>query len=274
MGAQRAMREHPLRAWLSARPRLRRDEVHVILVRLPPPGSVRGIPSVLDAEERRRTRRLAFATDRHRFAWSHAVLRAVLGRYLGRSAAAVRFAARAERVERPTLPPGARLRLGFSLSHAGDFAAVAVMRGATVGADVETPRPRLDPLAIARAYFAPSEIAALEACAPAARASMFLGLWTAKEAVLKALGTGLSGSLAEVELRLGDDGRPARVARAPGAVEVWAPAPIDAGVATLAVAAPRAIRRARFWLGAAPSLLLGGGHWLSSGPRSPAQGVS
>lgn len=273
MGGQRAIRKLPLRAWLSARPRLRRDEVHVILVRLPRPGSARGVPSFLDADERRRTRRLAFAADRHRFAWSHAVLRLVLARYLGRSAAAVRFAGRAEPVERPTLPPGARLRLGFSLSHAGDFAAVAVMRGATVGVDVETPRPRLDPSAVARAYFAPAEVAALDACTPAARASMFLRFWTAKEAVLKALGTGLAGSLAEVEIRLDDDGRPKRIALGPGAVKVWAPAPIDGGAAMLAVAAPRAIPRVRFWLGAAPSLLLDGGHWLSSAPRSPAQGA-
>jgi len=173
------------------------------------------------------------------------VLRAVLGRYLGRPAAAVQFTRRTDPNARPGLPPGARLRLDFSLSHAGDFAAVAVTRGIRVGVDVETPRPRLDPIAVARAHFAPSETAALEACAQARQAALFLRLWTAKEAVLKALGTGLAGSLSQTAFHLDRDGRPRL--RMQSALALWMPAQV--GGATLALAAPRSVRRVRFWSG-------------------------
>lgn len=82
---------------------------------------------------------------------------------------------------KPSLPQGPQ----FSLSHAGNLAALAVS-DAPVGVDVEMPRPVKD--SVAKRYFQPEELAWMEAD-PLNR---FFFLWTRKEAVLKCCGRGLS----------------------------------------------------------------------------------
>jgi len=90
---------------------------------------------------------------------------------------------------RPALRSG---ELQFNLSHSQGLAAVAVSAVHAVGVDVERPRPRLDPLRFAERFLAPAEAAALTALPAAERPEALVQLWTAKEAYLKALGTGLT----------------------------------------------------------------------------------
>jgi len=99
--------------------------------------------------------------------------------------------------------------LGFSWSHSADTAVLAVGRGPSgfeLGVDVEKRRPRGRALELARRFFAPDEAAMLETLDDAERLSIFLTLWTAKEAVLKAHGGGLSYGLHRVAFHL-DAGR-------------------------------------------------------------------
>jgi len=77
----------------------------------------------------------------------------------------------------------------FNLSHAGRWVVCLAARGARVGVDVEELRPvepGIYPLCLDRA-----EQEALSARPPAERLATFFAVWTAKEARLKALGTGL-----------------------------------------------------------------------------------
>jgi len=98
--------------------------------------------------------------------------------------------------------------LGFNWSHSGDVALLAVGRGPAgfeVGVDVETVRPRARALELSRRFFAPDETTALENLPDDdARLSGFLALWTAKEAVLKGHGGGLSYGLHRVSFSLND----------------------------------------------------------------------
>src|SRR3546814_6405959 len=64
------------------------------------------------------------------------------------------------------------------------------------GIDLERQRPRARALEIAERYFSADEAAALAALPAADRSVAFLELWTAKEAVLKALGRGQNGRAA------------------------------------------------------------------------------
>ena len=250
----------PLRRWLGTQSRLRRGEVHVILVRLPPPGRCPGIPPVLDAEERRRRRRFVFAPDRDRFALSHAVLRFVLGRYLGRRAATVQFARRADPQERPSLLPGARLRLRFSLSHAREFAAVAVACAGPIGIDVETAGRSLDSLAIAERHFAVAEAAEIARKDGKARELGFLDLWTAKEAILKALGVGLAHPLSDVVIGVDPRGWP-RLRQIKGGnfthrrFALYSLHPRSPVSASLSVAVAAGSRRVVFWAGDAVQIV-------------------
>lgn len=80
-------------------------------------------------------------------------------------------------------------------SHSGAALLVACGAGLRVGVDLETLRPRANAMALARRYFAPTESAWLATREPDARATDFLRLWCAKEAVLKAHGRGLAFGL-------------------------------------------------------------------------------
>lgn len=98
--------------------------------------------------------------------------------------------------------------IGFNWSHSGDIALLAVGRGAPgfeLGIDVETVRPRPRALELSRRFFAPDETDALAARDGDERLAGFIRLWTAKEAVLKAHGGGLSYGLHRASFRLDDD---------------------------------------------------------------------
>jgi 4'-phosphopantetheinyl transferase len=122
-----------------------------------------------------------------------APLRAVLAAYLGIAAAQV--ALTDGEYGRPGLAAGLDPSLGFNWSHSGAHALVAVGRHVTPGIDLECLRPRARALEIAERYFSAEEAAALAALPEAERSAAFLELWTAKEAVVKALGRGLAFGL-------------------------------------------------------------------------------
>jgi 4'-phosphopantetheinyl transferase len=101
---------------------------------------------------------------------------------------------------RPTLAMAHDPALGFNWSHSGDQALIAVGRRVVPGIDIERLRPRPRALEIARRYFSADEAAALAALPAADREAGFLEMWTAKEAVLKALGRGLAFGLDRLSL--------------------------------------------------------------------------
>ncbi|MEU7586625.1 4'-phosphopantetheinyl transferase superfamily protein [Micromonospora sp. NPDC049230] len=82
------------------------------------------------------------------------------------------------------------VELAVSVSRTAGLVAVAARPAGPVGVDVERIRP-LPALALARRWFPPAELARLGDRPEAGRAAEFLRLWTAKEAVGKALGRGL-----------------------------------------------------------------------------------
>ena len=103
---------------------------------------------------------------------------------------------------RPQLAPAQAGGLDFNWSHSGGCALVALGRGVAPGIDVERRRPRPRALELARRYFDPAETAWLAAQPVGQRDDAFLALWTAKEAVLKALGRGLAFGLHRLEIDL------------------------------------------------------------------------
>jgi 4'-phosphopantetheinyl transferase len=93
------------------------------------------------------------------------------------------------------MPDRRRASLHFNLAHSGELALVAVAEGCEVGVDVERLRPVRHCDEIAERYFSTGERDAVGAAEPALRSAAFLRCWTAKEAVLKAIGTGLGHPL-------------------------------------------------------------------------------
>lgn len=118
---------------------------------------------------------------------------AMLAIYLGLPAARVQLEESAH--GRPLLAATHRDAFGFNWTHSSDQALIAIGKGIAPGIDLERLRPHPRALLIARRYFSPDETAALEALPEAQRDRAFLELWTAKEAVLKALGRGIAFGL-------------------------------------------------------------------------------
>lgn len=161
-------------------------EIHVWIARTDT-AAIESLSRVLTDEERARVARFRFDADRARAIVARGALRMLLGQYLQRDPSVLRFVSGPN--GKPALPDGA---LEFNVSHAGDFAAIAVAAGTPVGIDVELEKPMSDLRLIAARFFAPAEAEAILR-APAAEApALFFATWAAKEAVAKAAGGGLS----------------------------------------------------------------------------------
>lgn len=156
------------------------------------------LEAMLEPWERERLERFAFPWLRTRYAVAHAALRTVAGRCLGRSPTALRWTLGAH--GKPGLP-GTGLEL--NLSHAGDWGLIAVSDRHPLGVDIEAVAPvRASPEMI-RAVTSTAERAAFAALPAREHAVAFFRLWVRKEAVIKALGTGLSRPLDTIDVPLG-----------------------------------------------------------------------
>lgn len=161
----------------------------------------------LSAEERSRRDRLHFEADRRDFTVAHDLLRRALSHYKEIPPADWRFAT--GDYGKPSIEgidPQMGL-LSFSLSHTRGCVACAIASSAWVGVDVErTDRsPRNNELA--DRYFSKTEAAWLCQCSDEIYGVRFAELWTLKEAYLKAIGVGLSGSLDSISFRFDEDGK-------------------------------------------------------------------
>ncbi len=86
---------------------------------------------------------------------------------------------------------GAALALDFNLSHSGDWLACAVTTGTPVGVDLEHCHSGRATMKVARRFFRPEEVVALQDCCEAQQRDRFYDFWTLKEAAVKARGEAL-----------------------------------------------------------------------------------
>jgi 4'-phosphopantetheinyl transferase len=159
-------------------------------------------PAALDwltPGERDLARRFRFEKDARHWSACRAALRGVLGEVLGAAPARLGFGL--GEFGKPRLDPP-RDALHFNLSHCHDLALVGLCGEGEVGIDVE-PAGRADSLlGCEDAFCHPEEMKRLPAGSPD-RARRLLEIWTAKEALLKAIGTGMS--LAPRTIHVADD---------------------------------------------------------------------
>jgi 4'-phosphopantetheinyl transferase len=159
------------------------------------------LAQTLTTDEQQRASRFRFETDRRHFIVARGVLRSVLGRYLNLNPEQVPLGYTA--FGKPILAePLQPYNLQFNLAHSGGLALYAFCPDHPVGIDLERIRPDFATLDIAQRFFAPGEIAALQALPPAMQTQAFFACWTRKEAYLKAKGSGLSVPLDSFEVSL------------------------------------------------------------------------
>jgi 4'-phosphopantetheinyl transferase len=165
-------------------PSLPAGEVHVWTCDLAT--DVTQLAPLLSDDEHARARRFRFDVHRRRFIAARGTVRRILGAYVRRDAAALRFAY--EPLGKPRLAEG---EVSFNVSHCDDRMLLAVRRGGEVGVDVERVRPVADAVDIASTYFAADEAERIRSLSEPERSRLFLRHWTRHEAHGKFLGRGL-----------------------------------------------------------------------------------
>ncbi|WP_406334219.1 4'-phosphopantetheinyl transferase family protein [Streptomyces sp. NBC_00203] len=204
-------------------------EVHVWSVREPGPGQETALWRCLDLlspDELRRWRHMV-PSQRTLYASAHAALRTVTAAYTGLTASQVTFTA--GRLGKPYVSGDPGLRV--SLAHTEGMSLVAVSRDGPTGVDVERIRPLRDPAGLRRQVLSDHEAAQWPADREGPLNSGLFTHWACKEAVLKALGSGLAGDLTAVRVTPGARrAGPVRVQSAPGsAARTWNLQLIDLG---------------------------------------------
>jgi 4'-phosphopantetheinyl transferase len=164
--------------------------------------------AALSDEDRRRAARFLRREDALRHAAGRAALRNVLGERLGVVPSELTFTRDAR--GRPRLAegecPNQHAKLDFNISHAGSYALIALAEGRRVGVDIEKFHPNSDWDTLTTVVFSPSEAVHVASLPEDLRCNAFYDTWTAKEALLKALGTGLSAGMTHISV-LGEKGQ-------------------------------------------------------------------
>lgn len=161
------------------------------------PPLLQSLEKLLSADELARSQRFRFPQHQRRFVAGRGRLRQILGRYL--DVAPDRLEFHYSPTGKPTLDSAIAGGLQFNLSHSQDLMLCAVSRDRALGIDLEQLRPVSDLEPLTERFFAIAESRRICALPVESRSQAFLQYWTCKEAILKAMGTGLA-NLSEVEL--------------------------------------------------------------------------
>jgi 4'-phosphopantetheinyl transferase len=163
---------------------------------------------LLSSDERTRAGRFHFEKDRDRFIASRGILRTVLGSYLGIEPGRLAFRCPGNKPALMDWCGGKDLH--FNLSHSSGLGLFAFARRCEVGIDVEYIREIPEMEDIVGSFFSEREKAAFDSLPRALRREAFFKCWTRKEAVVKAMGSGLSSPLQDFDVSL-IPGEPARI---------------------------------------------------------------
>ncbi|MCY4343436.1 MAG: 4'-phosphopantetheinyl transferase superfamily protein [Gammaproteobacteria bacterium] len=144
---------------------------------------------LLDAREARRAQRFVVEPPRRRFALCRAALRANLCERLDCRNELLSFNT-LEHGKPVAAVNGQRVPIAFNLSHSGGHGLIAIAAHQPLGIDLEERRPVRNFDGIGKRVYGPAERRLLAQAEGTRKAALFYRLWTLKEALIKALGTG------------------------------------------------------------------------------------
>ncbi|MBN2005859.1 MAG: 4'-phosphopantetheinyl transferase superfamily protein [Anaerolineae bacterium] len=172
-------------------PALTPGEVHVWRAGLAlPAATMASLHRLLSGDEQSRAARFLVEPPRQQYIAAHGILRVLLSRYTGTSPCDLRFQYGSH--GKPALDAVA---LEFNMAHSHRLAVYAFALHTPVGVDLEHVKPDVDIEGITAHFFSAGEAATLRTLAPEQRRPWFFERWTAKEAILKAAGIGLTPRL-------------------------------------------------------------------------------
>jgi 4'-phosphopantetheinyl transferase len=168
-----------------------------------PAAGTPGLLALLDEVERGRFEGYRREIDKFRFLTGRALIRGVAAAELGIPAKDVVIDSSCFDCGKPHGKPKIS-GLEVSISHSGDWVALALTDAAPVGVDVEEVRDaEVDDLA--RISFSPAELAVFDTVPQQDRKGAFFTYWSRKEAVVKATGKGMSVPMSKLTLTRHDE---------------------------------------------------------------------
>jgi 4'-phosphopantetheinyl transferase len=160
------------------------------------------VAEALNTEERARAQQYRFEPDRRRFVLCRAILRDLVGRYLGCPPRDVEFARGAHGKPELAAKDRGAWQLEFNLSHTRGMCLIGFARDRAIGVDVEAIDPKRDWSMLGRRFLHPGEWEMISSLPMAQQAAAFYTCWTCKEAYVKARGEGLSRGLTSFQVLL------------------------------------------------------------------------
>jgi 4'-phosphopantetheinyl transferase len=147
--------------------------------------------SLLSKDEIERANRFYSPVDHDRFILYRGVLRLLLARYLCIKPNEIPFVYNL--YGKPSIKFEVNKQgLSFNQSHSSNIGVLAITTFSSIGVDIEYIRDDLPFIEISKGYFSLIEKSELEKLPPFAQNNTFYKIWTEKEAILKAMGVGLS----------------------------------------------------------------------------------
>ena len=153
----------------------------------------------LNDQERERWQRFVYDGPRRRFALCRAALRSILCDRLGCENKRLEFET-TEHGKPVALVDGTPISVSFNVSHSGEHGLIAVAPEGRLGVDVEERVVHRNMDLLIDGVFGPSEQAELASTRGGDKLHLFFRLWTVKEALIKALGTGFALNPATFEV--------------------------------------------------------------------------
>lgn len=145
--------------------------------------------SLLSPAEQARAAQFRFQHHRDYFIAAHASLRKILSTYVACSPESLVF-----EVGTHGKPALLSSEFTFNLAHSHDFGLIAVGNTQPLGVDLEKYQAKAK-LDVAERFFSPDEVSYLHTLSASEQKQAFYALWAKKEAVVKAIGTGIQQSL-------------------------------------------------------------------------------
>ena len=155
--------------------------------------------ALLDGPEKARWSRFAVKDAQHQYALCRAALRVNLCERLGCSNQELSFGY-LEHGKPYAKVNGTRSSASFNVSHSGEHGLIAFANRNGLGVDLEVRTPGRDFDGIGSCVYGPQERRALSATSGREKVDLFYRLWSLKEALIKALGTGFSLSPSRFEV--------------------------------------------------------------------------
>jgi phosphopantetheinyl transferase len=154
----------------------------------------RDLRKYLGVDEQARADKFLHENDRATYISCHAILRLILGKRLETDPLRISFLTGV--YKKPGLEGNP---VYFNITHTGNSFAIVISESCEAGIDMESVNRDMNFRGIIKNFFSMSESEFIMQD-PAESASRFFMLWTRKEALLKALGTGIADNLPGVEV--------------------------------------------------------------------------